>query len=352
MNFPPIFHTLFFLALTSVFTGLHAQEPKGRWTPPPLNGSPWKHGPTEVSFPAMLGGYRFAGHFDYADGGVLLRYENLQEQARMDLFLFKTNEALPTVDDKHRRLLMEMDIVIQDFESMVQQRRYKNLVIGEVFGGELALWQKQSVPIASRTFTATRLGISNEGSAEAAVRQWVGVTILDDYLITIRHMRPAATGDAGEESMKRIVGLVFQLLKDPALRSHIRELVDAYLKDPFSEHGVQASGAVLAYLKQTPYFPISIPEVPVSDWLAHCKAIAPGTEEDLLRAFMLGSAKAAFASGDADTCLKEGSRQFAKVYRILVAKHPGISRPEMESFATAAENGEGHLWLKDYELRK
>jgi hypothetical protein len=348
MNFPQKFLSLFFL---SVLTA-SAAEPSGQWVPPATDGTSWKHQPTQLSFPTFLGDYRFAGHFDYKDGGVLLRYENPQEQGRMDVFLFKSEVPLPTTEDKHRRILAEMSTVSRDMESMVKQGRYKNLTVGDPIGGELELWQKQSLPIATSIITATRIGTTEAGTEEAVVRQWLGITVLDDYLITLRHMRPASTGDAGEEAMKRLIGLIFQVIKDPSLRVHIRQLVEDYMADPFSEKGGEAAGAVLAYLKQTPYFPINIPEDPVAGWLEHCKTVAPGTEDHLLRAFMLGSAKAAFADGDARTCFKEGARQFAVIYRKLVAEHPQITRPEMEVFVTRAEKGEGDLWLKERGLLK
>lgn len=352
MNFPRISRCLLFWALTTAALPLPAAEPGGTWTPPSPNGKAWKHEPTDLSFPPFLADYRFAGHFEYKDGGVLLRYENLEEQARMDIFMFKAGAILPNLEDKQRRILAEMDVVGTDMETMVKQGRYKNLTLGEPQGGELELWQKQSLPIATRMITATRIGTSEKGTEEAVVRQWVGVTILDDYLITIRHMRPASTGDAGEEAMKKLIGLVFQVLKDPSIRIHIEKLVDEYLADPFAEDGEQAAGAVLAYLKQTPYFPINIPEDPFSGWLEHCKAVAPGTETQLLRAFMLGSAKAAFAEGDAQACFKEGARQFALVYRKLAKEHPQISRPEMEQFVTLGEKGQGDVWLKERGLLK
>lgn len=340
----------FFLACVATCGAVCAAEPSGQWKPPAADGKQWKHDPTKLAFPAFLGNYRFAGNFDYQSGGVLLRYESVEEQGRLDIFLFKAEAPLLTIKDQHRRILAEMDVVSQDMENMVKQGRYKNLTIGEPIGGELELWQKQSIPIATRIITATRIGTSEKGTEEAVVRQWLGITVLDGYIITLRHMRPANTGDAGEEAMKRLVGLVFQVIKDPALRSHIRELVDGYMADPFSENGEQAAGAVLAYLKQTPYFPINIPEDPVAGWLEHCKTVAPGTEATLLRAFMLGGAKAAFADGDAEACLTEGARQFAKVYRKLVTQYPQIARPDMEQFVDRAEKGEGYGWLKERSL--
>lgn len=323
-----------------------AAEPEGEWLPPALDGSGWKHDGTKLAFPGQLGGYRFAGHFNYKDGGTLLRYENLEEQARLDLFLFKLAAPLTSQEDKHRRILTEMDTLARDMQAMAKEGRYKNLVIGDPTGTELELWQKQALPMASRTINAVRLGSSDKGADEAEVRQWVGITVMDEYLLTIRHMRPAATGDAGEQGMKQVVGLVFQVLKDPSLRSHIHQFVKEYLANPFSPEADQAAAAVMAYLNNTPYFPISIPESPISGWLEHCGKVAPGTQDHLLKAFLLGSADKALEGGNAAQCLNSGSKQFATVYRQLVKNHPDISRPDLESFVAASEKDSGYEWLK------
>lgn len=323
-----------------------AAEPEGEWLAPALDGSGWKHDGTKLSFPGQLGGYRFAGHFNYKDGGTLLRYENLEEQARLDIFLFKLAAPLTSMEDKHRRILAEMDTVAKDMNEMAKAGRYKSVVVSEPTGSELELWQKQALPLASRTINAVRLGTTSTGVEEAEVRQWIGITVLDDYLLTLRHMRPAATGDAGEQGMKQVVGQVFQVLKDPSLRSHIHQFVKEYLATPFSTEGDQAAAAVMAYLNNTPYFPITIPESPVSGWLEHFSKVAPGTQEELLKAFLLGSADKALEGGNAEACLRGGSKQFARIYKELVKKHPSMSRPDVESFVSAAEKNEGFEWLK------
>jgi len=323
-------------------------EPAGKWQPPSGDGRPWKHAGMALAFPQQLGPYRQAGHFDYEKGGALLRYENLDERARLDVFFFKSASPLTVIEDQQRLILSELETVVADMESMVKQGRYKNLNSGEIVGGELELWMKQSLPIATRYITATRLGVADEGAVEAVVKIWVGVTYYEGHLITLRHMRPADNGDEGEQSMKGLVGLVFQVIKDPSLRGYILGLLEAYQKNPISEEGEHAAAAVLAYLNQAPYFPISIPEEPMTAWLAHFKEKSPGTEEHLLRAFMLGSAKAALADGDALTCLNAGARQFAVIYRELSSRHPQITLPEADSMVAAAEKGLGAAWFKDH----
>lgn len=322
-----------------------AAEPPGQWKAPDKEGRPWKHPGTGLSFPSVLSGYRLAGEFTYEAGGNFIRYENLEERARADIFFFPTGPNVTTLEEKQRLILQEMDNVSKDLDVMVKQGRYKNLAYGPLGAGSLELWRREPLPMAARTITATRISKNQEGVIEAVMHQWVGITIYEKHLITIRQMRPSATGPEGDAALQSFGQAVFQVIKDPALRGEISQMIDKYLAAPFSDESIQASGAVLAYLKQSPFYPINIPEYPVSDWLEHCKKISPGTEEQLLTAFMLGSAKAAFAEGDAFDCLKAGSKQFAVIFRQLAAKHPGLAKPEIEAFVTEAEKDRGDEWL-------
>lgn len=327
------------------------QQSRGDWKPPPANGKPWKHETTGLSFPQQLGGYRLAGEFSYHETGVFIRYENLEERARCDIFFFPT-DTTPKLEDRHRLILREMEAVISDFQQMARDGRYKNVQIDPVTGSEIALWQKESLPIATRAITATRIGRSDQGVEEAVIKQWIGITHLNNYLLTIRHLRPADTGEAGDANMKKFVGLVLQVIKDPPLRADVRRLVDVYLAEPLSDAGVEAASMVLTYLNQTPFFAVSLPEEPISSWLQQCKAAADGTEAHLLRAFMVGSAKAALDGADAATILEAGCRQFARIYRELLPKQPQIANREMDQFAAAAEKGQGATWLRNHMTKK
>jgi hypothetical protein len=322
-----------------------AAEPAGEWKAPSKDARPWKHAGTGLSFPQMLGGYRLAGEFSYKAGGCFIRYENLEEQARADIFFFPVKTPVTVMEEKQRLILQELDGVVADMRGMEKQGRYKNLDISEVAVSGIDLWVKEDLPLAIRTIDATRIGKSSEGVAEALIKQWVAVTLLDNHILTIRQMRPASTGTSGLQGLKNFGSMVIQVIKDPALRADISRMIDLYMAAPFSDDSIQARGAVLAYLKNTPFYPISIPEYPVSDWLEHCKKLAPGTEEHLLAAFMLGSAKAAFNEGDAATCMNAGAKQFAVIYRQLVAKHPDLKTAEIEAFVADAVEGHGGDWL-------
>lgn len=340
--------TMKFLLLCFCLSALFstsANEPAGEWRAPDKEGRPWKHPGTGLSFPSMLSGYRLAGEFAYKAGGGFIRYENLDERARADIFFFPAASNIQTVEEKQRLILQEMDSVTRDFEAMVKQGRYKNLAYGPLGAGSLELWQREPLPLAARSITATRIGKNDEGIVEAMLHQWVGITFYENHLITIRQMRPASTGPEGDAALQTFAQSVFQVIKDPVMRSEISKMIDKYMAAPFSEESIQASAAVLAYLKQSPFYPINIPEYPVSDWLEHCRKISAGTEEQLLTAFMLGSAKAAFAEGDAMACLKAGSKQFAVIYQQLKTKHPGLAKAEIDEFVAEAEKNRGDEWL-------
>lgn len=333
-----------FLLLACVCAAF-AAEPAGEWKPPSKDARPWKHPGTGLAFPQQLGGYRLAGEFSYTAGGSFIRYENLEERARADIFFFPLKTPVTELEEKQRLILQELDGVVADMRGMEKQGRYKNLEISEVAVSGIDLWNKEDLPLAIRTIDATRIGKSSEGIAEALIKQWVAVTIYENHILTIRQMRPASTGTSGLEGLKNFGTMVIQVIKDPALRADITRMIDLYLAAPFSEESIQARGAVLAYLKNTPFYPISIPEYPISGWLEHCRQLAPGTEEHLLAAFMLGSAKAAFNEGDAATCMNAGAKQFAVIYRQLVVNHPDIKTAEIEAFAVDAAEGRGGDWL-------
>jgi hypothetical protein len=228
---------------------------------------------------------------------------------------------------------------------MVNEGRYKNLQIGPLDGGDLDLWKQEPLPFATRTLTATRVLQTKEGTKEVNMVQWIGATLYKGHTITLRHSRPGEGGVAGEDAMKTFVGSFFQVIKDPSLRPHIKAMAQIYLGDPFAKQAADASMVVLAYLDQTPWFPIIIPEAVLTRWKEHCEKAAPGTEAHLLRAYMMGAMRAALDEGDAMACLKSGADQLAAVYMKMKARWPAIVTPEMENFAAAHSRGEGAAWL-------
>ena len=322
-------------------------DPPGSWSKPPADGRPWKHEGTGLVFPQVIGTHRLEGEFRFqGTQDVFIRYQSDEERSRSEVFIFP--HPSPPTERKgiEEAVIVEMESVIRDFEGMVSEGRYKDLQIGPLDGGDLQLWKQDPVPFATRMLTARRLLQTKEGQKEVPVVQWVGATFYKGHRVTIRHTRTAEAGEAGHKAMETFVGSLFQVIKDPSLRPHVRAMADAYVADPFSKEGADASMVVLAYLDQTPWFPVIIPEALLTRWKEHCEKAAPGTEAHPLRAYLVGAARAAFADGDAEACLKGGADQLAAVLAKMQDRWPQAISPEMKNFAAAHARGEGVAWIK------
>lgn len=323
-----------------------ANEKLGQWSKPPAEGRPWKHAGTGLSFPQMIGGCRLAGEFRYKEGGgAFIRYENLGDRARADLFFFPHPAKPATEQDARDVINRELDAVVANIQEGTRAGRYKDLILDEPGDGEIPLWPSGSAPLSARSLLVTRVAVTNKGVEEARLKQWIGVTLCNGSVITIRYTHPTDTGDAGEQALKAFAGAIFQIIKDPGLRADMKRLVGAYLADPFSKEAGQAAAAVLAYLKQTPFVFAPVPAEPITSWLDHFKKISPGAESHLLRAFVLGSAQAAMNEMDSPTCLTAGAKQFLLVYQELVKRQPELRHPPVEELAAAADKGQAAAFL-------
>ncbi len=338
------------LLLLLAFGGVaySAEDAPGKWTKPPADGRPWKHAGTGLEFPQLLGTYRLTGDYAYEGGkGGFVRYDSEDERARADIFLIKPDSLPSDPADRKQLQLKELETVVKNLEDMVREGLYKNVIQGDIIETEIPLWHKDPLPIVVRNINATRMARTKEGIIDGVLDQWIGVTLYEGYLITIRHVRPSDTGEAGEESVKKFVSSVFQIIKDPSLRADIKVMLDIYLESPLSEDGLNASKVVMTYLQQMPYFPITVPTQPTTEWLMFAKQAAPGSEAQLLASFMLGAAKVAFAGADAEACLNAGSKQFAVVYKQLRQHYPMLARPDIDKFVGIAEKNQGAQYFRD-----
>lgn len=320
---------------------------QGEWVGPPSGQKAWKHEATGLSFPLYLGSYRMTGEFRYKEGGgKFIRYASVEDRARADIFFFPHTTAKLSEDDTTGAINNELDSLIANFRQMADAGRYKNVVIDDTLDGAIPVWPKGSLPLRVRSLVATKMADTKDGPKEAQIKQWNGVTMLNGVIITIRYVHPTDTGGKGEEALKAFIGVIFQIIKDPALRADIKVLVQAYLADPMSEEGEKSASAVLAYIKQTPFVTVPIPVEAISPWLDQFKKIAPGSEMQLLRAFALGSAQVALSDGDLDACLTAGTKQFLLIYDQLVRGNPLLKIPAVEDLRAATVRGTAPALLK------
>lgn len=347
------FRRSFFVALTVSAAGIAAadkddENAQGTWSKPAADGKAWKHAGTGLAFPQLIGSYRLAGEFRYhTGGGVFIRYESTEDRARADIFFFPHPVKPASVQDARAIINTELDAVISNFQAMANQGRYKNVVLDQPADGEIPLWPDGSAPLTVRSLVATKVADTSEGRKEAQVKQWTGVTLFGGHVITIRYMHPTDTGQRGETALQNFAGAIFQVIKDPALRAEMRQMIAAYLADPLSPRGEQAASVVLAYIQKTPFVPAPIPPQPLTSWIAHFKQQSPGSEAHLLRAFVMGSAQAGLNESDPDTCLTAGAKQFLLVYDELIKQNPALKLAQVDELAAAVNKGDAAAYLKN-----
>jgi len=321
------------------------QSDQGTWQAPPSGGRAWRHAATGLTFPNELDTYLLKGILDYKDDdGFLLRFDSPEERARADIFIFKHDGASATPTDREAAIAQEMAHVRDNLRQMELDGDYKEVHQDEVLKGKIPLWKTDPAPILVHTLSATKILKGVDGAAEGPVKIWIGVTFYEGYLVTLRHVRPADTGEGGEVGMKQLVERFFQTVRDPALRVEMEPMLKEYFADPFSEAGEQAATVLLGYLKETA-LPISMPAPPITSWAEAAEKSVPGTGTQLLRAFVLGSAKAAFEDKDAADCLNAATVQFVHIYREIKKRFPGLQTPEIEELSKAVDDGKGGVWL-------
>ncbi len=343
------FPVAFLLACVGWNAPLLAENLPGKWSPPPEMGGSVLHEKTGLAFPPKMGGYDLAGIFDYSnEEGMFVRYTNPQARSRADVFLFPLTEESMTLDARKQAIMNEIDAVILKLGDMAKAGQYKKIMMGELRVGEIELWQEDALPLASREVKVTRIGQLDEGVQEAEMVQWIGATTYRNFIITIRHIRPEATGDAGKTSVDAFVTAVIQVIKDPSVRREVRDRLRAYAADPLGPSASEHTLMTLAYLNESETIKTLVPAPPLTTWLDACEGAFPGSRDLLEHAFVMGNARRIMEDPAAslDDRLESACAQLIDVYQRLKMKNGAIQQPELEELAAEVGMKRAAEWLK------
>lgn len=307
------------------------------------------HEPTGLAFPPKVGGYDLTGIFDFSsEEGMFVRYTSPQARSRADVFLFPTEDKDMPLAARQRAIMSEIDAVILKLGDMAESGDYKDIKPGELRVGEIDVWQSDPLPIGSREVNATKIGDLEDGVEEAGIVFWIGSTIYRDYIITIRHVRPQRTGEAGKESMDAFVGDVLKVIKDPSVRDEVRNRLKAYAAEPLGPSAVEHTLLVLTYLNESATIKTLVPAPPLTTWLEACEQASPGSADVLQHAFVMGNARRVIEAPESslDDRLESACAQLIDVYQRLEKRGPSIRQPQLEALAEAVGAKSAAEWLK------
>jgi len=319
----------------------------GTMEKPPLDRAAWECPATKLRFPLTLShsSYQLTGILRLADTGndVMLYYDNAQDKARAEILIVRAD---PVPTDAKSTLNS-----IEDFLATAVQKMQDGLEevrdLGR-FEGDIPQWKKDAVVLRAHELGAM-IHVEQDGKkVRRAVRVWFGTFFLSDYLITIRHQ---SDEEKVEEKRKRFLDDFFRLVRDLPLREEVQPALEAYIADPLSEAGGRAATVVLTYLQNSPNVATLRPSPPVTRWAEEVEAKQPGAGTHLLRAFVLGGAKAALQQQTFDQTLAVASAQMLRVYVTMRTSEPGIEHPGLEDLLRATERGEVVTWLRAEMLK-
>jgi hypothetical protein len=332
---------------------LAAQEmPKdkasGKWNPPPAELPAWVAEPTGLRFPLNFGRYAMQGVFDYAEmaNDHIIRYESVEERARGDLFLLKAKSVPKTEEERETFLHESMIAVLDDFFVMADEGKYDELADEGALEGTIELWKAKAIPLKAQKLAATRVEKVDGKEVRTPLKIWYGATLYEGFLITIRHMRPADTGEKGETGMKEFVDGVMRLIKDPSLRKDVLPAFQAYTKAPLSKEGQEAAKVVLGYLDNSPMVPVLLPQPPLTVWAEEMEKLVPNAGAQLLRAYVITGAMAAMEDKNSSTCLTLACQQVVRIYLELQRLQLGLRHEGLETMTRAVERGEVAAWFQ------
>ncbi|MCB1225244.1 MAG: hypothetical protein KDK99_05480 [Verrucomicrobiales bacterium] len=323
-------------------------EPGRDWTLPPADGSPWLQQATGMRFPLHLLSYTLIGIMKYPDSeDVLVRYESLSQRARADIFIFKLANSPKDAASKKEALQEGLSQVFTQLAQMHREGIYEDVKEDRSLSGSIPLWKEDAIPLIVREMSATRVDKAPNGvTVKSPLKLWLGLTVMADHLITIRHLRPSSTGKEGEDDMKRFFDHLMEIIKDPSLRAEIVPAINTYLQDPFSEAGHESANLIVEYLDESPTVSILRPAAPVTTWTEEAEKTVQGSGSQLLRAYVIGGASAALQGKDANTALTTAAQQMVRVYLKMKEKYPAFSHPGLDQLTDAVERGDASTWLR------
>lgn len=329
---------------------VNGQDLAGKWSPPPERGGSVLHEGTKLAFPPKLADYELAGIFDFStEEGMFVRYVSDSQRSRADVFLFPLVDKPSELEAKQRVILGEIDAVIFRLEEMIREGVYKDLKVADLKVGTIELWKEEALPLGSRQLEVTRIGQKDQGTVEAKLIQWIGATVFRDYSITIRHLRPQSSGEAGEKSMESFAAGVIQLIKDPSLQAEVEERLKLYAADPLGSSAVENTAVVLAYLNQSLSIPTLVPAPPLTTWLDDCERASEGAKQILEHAFVMGHANHILKHPDAsmDDRLEAATWQMVEVYEKMKQRRPEVQQAQLDQLQKAVRAGNGAEYLKE-----
>lgn len=346
----------FALVLASTLAGVHAQQTPspidptaGEFLKFPEDGTNWKHPETDLKFPQQLGDFELKQGFKsrQAEGGTALTYVHTKSDIKADILLAPCPketavavDIMPAVEEHLRQMGRELrQIATSQGYTEDEEKR------GKLERGKIDLWKIGIVPVAQMKMEL-KASDPAQSSTHPTLTQWLSVILYQDSWVQTSVVMPASLGAEGEKLREEFIRMVVQVVREPSLFGELLLLCDDYVRDPLSDKGREGADHLWQFSKESPVLEITLPGEALTPALDELAANAPGTEMDLLRAYIVGSGAKTLMDESIDSRLAEGARLMTVVYELLKKKDPKVTSPFMENLTKIVADKKAAEWLR------
>lgn len=313
---------------------------------PPDHEAPWFDDSTGFALPQKLGTFVMEGWFEWADKdlGSSVRYTDRKAQARVDVYVYPCAAPSATEEEQRGAISAELNESVSGVYAAAKSGIYSNVSHQDGKIEELKLLPDGSTHYAwSFAFMDIRDEDTAGGSVDRVV-SWHCVTTLKGRFIKVRYTYPASRGKEGEDLLNEFVKAWEWCVRDPQWREAIARDLKTYLADPLGKNAAEPAAAVVMYAEKSPLVSMAVTER-FSACLAKAAKARPGSELDLLRAFI---------AGGTDACLRRepqaapatAAAACVKVYQLLQKQSPDFQIAELDELAAAVKSGRAAEWLQ------
>lgn len=347
---------LYLVSTLLVWTGfISAQQssnppkPDGEYLKFSEDGSPWKHPETDLRFPQTLGEFVLSQGFQAKDkeGGTALTYVHKGSDIKADLLLTPcpketaiSVDIMPHVEEQLRQMARELrQLATAQGYTEVEEGR------GKIERGKVDLWQLGIIPVAQAKMEFTAADPS-QAESHPPLSQWLSVTLYQDSWIQTSLLMPVSKGSDGEKLREQFMKMLFQVIREPSVFGELMQLCDKYTKDPLSDEARASADALWRFSQESPVLEITLPGEALTPALNQLATVAPGSEQDALRAYLVGAGKKTLLEESIDSRLAEGARLMTVVYDLLKQKDGKVKSPMLEELKQAVADNKAADWMR------
>jgi hypothetical protein len=324
-------------------------RPDGEFLKFPVDGTPWQHPDTDLKFPQTLAGYELKQGFDAKDpeGGIALTYFHLDAKIKADILMTPcpkevaiTVDIMPAAEEQLRgmaRALRQMAIG-QGYREVEENR-------GKLERGKIDLWKLGIIPIVQIKMEFVAADATKADSLPA-LSQWLSVILYQDTWLQTSIVMPVTQGDDGEKLRASFMSSLVQVVREPSVLVVLADLCNEYLADPLSDAGRASADSLWKFSQESPVLEITLPGESLTPALNELATHAPGSEQDVLRAYLVGAGIKTIQGESIDARLAEGARLMTVVYGLLKKKDPKVKSPFLEDLTQLVADNKAVEWLR------